>query len=302
MNLSFTKELQGSVMKSIAVVGCAVTLLATAVPVAAQSRPARDAKYRIGQIERILEGAAEHGAKGAQELFKTMLPGDFLLTDDVHVRGFSIGDWGVFFDVQMPPLESTTPWIVSTLDQSGLDITNAMRNLMSIALSTPDPSARQVNVQSVERVTLQLGMTTSSIGTPTVATQTGQPQTLTAQAPTQTARQVEAASLVSEPTRVSRTSAPAPAADNNPQAAFHAEVKAAIIEAMLEHGASLRLRPEQRLMVAIRGVDNLPRLAPGEPESPTIQITISGADLLAFTAQQLSHDEVLKRIVIEEVP
>ena len=79
-------------------------------------------------------------------------------------------------------------------------------------------------------------------------------------------------------------------------------MKAAIIEAMLEHGASLRLRPEQRLMVAIRGVDNLPRLAPGEPESPTIQITISGADLLAFTARQLSHDEVVKHIVIEEVP
>ena len=297
-------------MKSIAVLGCAATLLAIAFPVAAQSRPARDAKYRIGQMERILEGAAEHGAKGAQERFKTMLPGDFLLTDDVHVRGFSIGDWGVFFDVQMPPLESTTPWIVRALDQTDLDIVNAMRNLMSIAQSTPDPSARQANVQSVERVNLQLGLTTRSMETQAIATQTGQvstqagqSSTQTAQAPTQqtqTMRQVEAASLLAAPVNA-RTTTAAPVADD-PQAAFHAEVKASTIEAMLEHGASLRLRPDQHLMVAIRGADNLPRLAPGEPESPTIQITISGADLLAFTARQLSHDEVLKRITIEEVP
>ena len=299
-------------MKSIAVVGCAATLLAVAVPAAAQQpRAARDAKYRIGQMERILEGAAEHGAKGAQEQFKTMLPGDFLLTDDVRVRGFTIGDWGVFFDVQMPPLESTTPWIVRTLDQNDLGLVNAVQKMMSMAQATSDPVLRQSNLQAVERVSLQLGLSAQAVSgqapnVQAVSTQTAQANaqtvnTQTAQAPTaRSGRPIEAASLFAEPTKVQSPS-PAPVV-NDPQAAFHAEVKAATIDAMLEHGASLRLKPEQWFMVAIRGADNLPRLAPGEPESPTIQIRISGADLNAAAANQLSHEEVLKRVVVEEVP
>jgi hypothetical protein len=285
-------------MKSIAVVGFAATVLSAAVPATAQpAREARDAKYRIGQMERILEGAAEHGAKGAQERFKTMLPGDFLLTDDVRVRGFTIGEWGVFFDVQMPPLESTTPWIVRTL-QNDLSLVSATRNLRSMAEAMNDPAARQINLQSVERIELQLGL--SSRDAQVVNAQNGQPSSQT-----RGARPAEAASLVSDPAAAPKAPAPAPASiavADDPQAAFHAEVKAATIDAMLEHGASLRLRPEQRLMVAIRGADNLPRLAPGEPESPTIQITISGADLMAAAAHELTHDEVLKRVVVEEVP
>jgi len=291
-------------MNSIAVVGCAAISLAAAVPAVAQpSRATRDAKYRVETMERILEGAAEHGAKGAQERFKSILPGDFLLTDDVRVRGFVIGDWGVFFDVQMPPLESITPWIVRTLDQN-LDIVNAMSNITSIAEATNDPVARQINLQSVERIKLQLGLSARAVGPPNGQATNGQTLTTqTSQAPAVPgARPVEAASLVADPgaTRAQRP-VQAPIAED-PQTAFHAEVKAATIEAMLEHGASLRLKPGQQLMVAIRGADNLPRLAPGEPESPTIQITISGADLTAAASNQLTHEEVLKRVVVEEVP
>jgi hypothetical protein len=297
-------------MKSIAVVGCAAIALAVSVPAAAQpSRATRDAKYRVETMERILEGAAAHGAKGAQERFKTMLPGDFLLADEVRVRGFMIGDWGVFFDVQMPPLESTTPWIVRTLDQNDLDVANAMRNLRSIAAAINDPAARQTNLQSVERIELQLGLNTHRTDVPADNPQTANGQVVNTQASqSQGGRAVETASFVGDPSTAkvagptSRPVAAPVTLPDDPQTAFHAEVKAATIEAMLEHGASLKLKPEQRLMVAIRGADNLPRLAPGEPESPTIQITISGADLIAASSNQLTHDEVLKRVVIEEVP
>jgi nucleoid-associated protein YgaU len=306
-------------MKSIAVIGCAAMLLAVAVPAAAQQpRATRDAKYRLGQLERILEGAAEHGAKGAQDRFKVMLPGDFLLTDDVRVRGFMIGEWGVFFDVQMPPLESTTPWIVRTLDQNDLDLVNAVRIMTSMAQATNDPALRQSNLQAVERVSLQLGLSAQTISgqAPNVQTVNTQTQVNTqtvntpAAPPATQGRAVEAATFTGD-VPLARAAAPAPtpapasvsaAVPDNPQAAFHAEVKAAIIDAMLEHGSSLRLKPEQKFMVAIRGADNLPRLAPGEPESPTIYITILAADLMAAAANQVSREEALKRVVVDEVP
>jgi hypothetical protein len=267
-------------MKSITTFVCGVTLAAVA-PVAAQTPSPRErdnAQFRVAQMERILEGAAEHGAKGARERFKTMMPGDFLLTDDVHVRGFQLDAYGVFFDVQMPPLESTMPFIVRTLDQNDLTIENALRTWRANIESMNDAAAKQAQSEAFERVTIQLGVTPppSSPATQASTTRTVSAQSLTSAGP------------VVDP------------AANDPQAAYHTEVRDAVIDAMLDHGLPLRLKPEQRLTVAIRGADNLPRLGPGEPASPTIMISVSGADLNALSMAQITRDEARQRVRVED--
>jgi hypothetical protein len=271
-------------MKSITTFVCGVTLAAVA-PVAAQTaqtqnpRDLAQARYRVTTMERILEGAAEHGAKGARDRFKTMMPGDFLLTDDVHVRGFELEGWGVFFDVQMPPLESTMPFILRTFEQTDLTIENSFRTLRTTIEALNDPGARQQNSQALERVAIQMGVAPPAAS---VATQASTTRTVGAQS------LAPSAAPVVDP------------AANDPQAAYHAEVRDAVIDAMLDHGLPLRLKPEQRLTVAIRGADNLPRLGPGEPESPTIMISVSGADLTALSMAQITRDEARRRVRVED--
>lgn len=53
------------------------------------------------------------------------------------------------------------------------------------------------------------------------------------------------------------------------------------------------------LTVAARGRDGSPRLSPADTESPTIQISVRGEDLIALLARQISREDARKRIVIK---
>jgi hypothetical protein len=86
-------------------------------------------------------------------------------------------------------------------------------------------------------------------------------------------------------------------APDNPQEAFRAEVKKALIDAMLDHSAPLGLADDERLTVSARGNEDRPRLAPGDYESPIVQLTVKGSDLAAFQAKQITREEAIARIV-----
>src|SRR5262245_11245562 len=80
----------------------------------------KESRYQIGQIERLLEGAVEHGATVIRDRLLAIMPADMLLAENARARGFRLDGYGVFFDVEVPNLEGTVPWSFRTLDQNDL--------------------------------------------------------------------------------------------------------------------------------------------------------------------------------------
>src|SRR5262245_342462 len=101
---------------------------AVAPQVAAPERPnpraeaeARQQRYQIGVLERVLEGAVEHGVTVTRDRLQALaqMPADLLVSDNAHARGFRLEGYGVFFDISVPTFDATL-WTWQTLDRNDL--------------------------------------------------------------------------------------------------------------------------------------------------------------------------------------
>jgi hypothetical protein len=239
------------------------------------SQKVREARYQVGQMERLLEGAVEHGATVIRDRLQAIMPADMLLTENARARGFRLDGYGVFFDVEVPSLEGTLPWSFRTLDQNDLGLDAALRTLRSYVQQS---AGNDVNVQqALKRVELQVApMTTLASGQ-------------------STATAVQASSTGAAP------AAPAaPANDpvlNNPDEAYRTEIREALIDAMLEHSRSLAIGANEWLTVAARRSDDRPHLGI-DTDAGTVVLSVKGSDLTAFLGGQLTPEEARSRIEV----
>ena len=232
----------------------------------------RQARYQIGQMERLLEGAVEHGATVIRDRLQPIMPADMLLTENARARGFRLDGYGVFFDVEVPSLEGTLPWSFRTLDQNDLGLDAALRTLRSYVQS----AGNDVNLQqALKRVELQ-------VAPMTVAT-TGQPGAPAVQASTSDQGGVSAP--LNDPVF------------NNPDEAYRTEIREALIDAMLEHSRSLAVGPAERLTVAARRSDSRPRLGI-DTDAGTVVLSVKGSDLTAFLSGEITPQEARSRIEV----
>src|SRR5215510_5971399 len=150
-------------------------MIVAAPPVGAQTtrnRADAESRYQIGQLERVLEGAVEHGAAVTRDRLKAVLPPadtvDTLMSgENARARGFRLEGYGVFFDVLVPPFytETTLTWSLRTLDQNDLGLDSALRELRSYVQRSGDASLQQ----ALKRVELQMGPSAvSSLASPAV--------------------------------------------------------------------------------------------------------------------------------------
>jgi hypothetical protein len=85
----------------------------------------------------------------------------------------------------------------------------------------------------------------------------------------------------------------------DPNAAYREAVKAALIDAMLEHSRGLRIGPDEWLTVAAHRGDS--PLAPNEiVTSSTLVLRVKGSDLAAYDADRTTKDEVRGRVEVRE--
>jgi hypothetical protein len=236
-----------------------------------QTRLLKDSRYRIGQIERVLEGAVEHGATIMRDRLQTLMPADMLLTEEARARGFRLEGYGVFFDVEVPSLEGTLPWVFQTLDQNDLTLDHALRTLRSFVQSGNDVNLQQ----ALKRIELQMAPVAPRA--PAVAVTDAQKDAAAA-APGQRA-QVDSVL-------------------QNPNEAYRTAIREALVDAMLEHTRGLGLGPNELLTVAARRTDNRPRLARVDQEAQTVLISVRGSDLTAFLGGQISREEAIKRVSV----
>jgi hypothetical protein len=245
---------------------------------AAQTPMAREAaeqRYQIGQMERILEGAVEHGVTITRDRLQalTQTPADMLVSDNAHARGFRLEGYGVFFDVIVPSFDATLTWSLRTLDQNDLGLDSALRTLQSHVRTAGDPNLEQ----ALKRIELQM---------PSVVTRTASAQA------TSGARNATGAAL----------SVPAepPASDDpilaDPNEAYRTEVTKALKDVMLSHSSSLSIGPNEWLTIAAKGNDDRPRLAPADTDSRTRIFRLRGSDLADFLGGKITREEALQRI------
>ena len=86
----------------------------------------------------------------------------------------------------------------------------------------------------------------------------------------------------------------------DPSEAYTEEVKASLIEAMIENSGTLVIDANEWLVVAAR--DNAPGdpFMPGGQDATTLVIRIKGDDLSAFRAGRLTLEQVRERVQVGE--
>src|SRR5947199_5381032 len=144
----------------IVVGGVVLSAAAPARPARAQTNEAastpaqKQSRYQIGQMERLLEGAVEHGLNMVRDRLQTaaQVPPDLLVSDNAHARGFRLEGYGVFFDVSVPSFDATLNWTLRTLDQNDLGLQSALRTLQTHVRTSGDPSLEQ----ALRRLELQM--------------------------------------------------------------------------------------------------------------------------------------------------
>lgn len=276
------------------IVTTAIALL-VAAPLAAQApaaqRPAqRDQRYQISTMERVLAGAVEHGARVTRDRLQAIVPADMLLSDNARVRGYRLEGYGLFFDVAVPMLEGSLTWSFRTLDQNDLGLESALSALRALVEKTGDTNFEQA-LKRIELQVAPVSLTASSTADraavmPGARSLTGSAATAPADAP--------AASTAA-------ASAPAAAADpilDDPEEAYRAEVRGALMDAMLDHGTALRIAPTELLTVAARGGDDQSGLGPLNDDARTIMITVVGSDLTAYQSGRITRDEARQRMTV----
>src|SRR4051812_34314766 len=83
----------------------------------AETAAAKQSRYQIGQMERLLEGAVEHGVANIRDRLQAVGPTELLISDNARARGFRLEGYGIFFDIVVPSLDTTVLWSIRTLDQ-----------------------------------------------------------------------------------------------------------------------------------------------------------------------------------------
>jgi hypothetical protein len=251
-------------------------------PAAAAAKADADLKqsrYQIGQMERLLEGAVEHGLNMVKERLQTVaqMPADLLVSDNAHARGFRLDGYGVFFDVSVPTFNASITWSLRTLDQNDLGLDSAMKALQNYVKNSGDVNLEQ----ALKRVELQVN--------PGVLTRSTAPAPAGARLVTGSAastQDVPGAAGTADPILT------------DPNEVYRIEVTQALKDAMLDHSGSLAIAPGEWLTIAAKGNDDRPRLAPADSDSRTRIIRLKGSDLAAYLARQITREEALERIEV----
>jgi hypothetical protein len=245
----------------------------------------KQSRYQVGVMERVLEGAVEHGVTNIRDRLQTIGPTELLISDNARARGFRLDGYGVFFDVVVPSFDSTSIWTTRTLDQNDLGLESALKTLQAHIQAANDPSLQQ----ALRRLELQV--------TPIVASRaplvTGSRNATGA-----AATAVDTAEAPPLPLAAIPAQPPADPIFADPDEAYRKEVLSAVMDAMLDHSSALGIGPSEWLTVAARRNEERPRLAPADTDTRTIVIRLKGSDLNAFLARQISKEEALQRFEV----
>ena len=244
------------------------------------------ARQKIFMMEGVLERAVQLGVENLRRKIRAVMPDDALLQGSTpQVRGFRLDGYGVFFDVEVPSLRRSLAWSLRTMNENAAVLGRDLAAMRAFVQAIADPRARAEFDRILQRVQRQVG--------PAGAMERASTQ------PGPTAQSLPVAATTTQ----TPESAPAPRFDptlTDPSQAYTDEVRASLIDAMVENSGTLVLNSDEWLTVAAR--DNAPSdpFMPGGQDTKTLVIRIKGDDLNAFRAGRLTLEEVRTRVQVGE--
>ena len=263
--------------------------------VSAQAPPQPDAgqlraRQRIFMMEGVLERAVQLGVDNLRRRVRAVMPDDALLQGGApQVRGFRLDGYGVFFDVEVPALRRSLAWSLRTMNETGAALARDLAQMQAFVQAMGDARARAEMERMLQRIQRQVGPPpqpasdrVASQGLATVAAQS-LPGPGAAPAPEPAVPQQADPVLLGDPSE-----------------AYTGEVRAAMIDAMIENSGPLVIGADEWLTVAAR--DNAPSdpFTPGDHDVTTLVLRIKGSDLNAFRAGQLTLDQARARVEVGE--
>ncbi|MGH9254165.1 MAG: hypothetical protein ACRD3C_06300 [Vicinamibacterales bacterium] len=273
-------------------VGLAVVAGASGVT-SAQTAQAPDTeqirvRQKIFMMEGVFERAVQLGVENLRRKVRTVMPDDALLQGSApQVRGFRLEGYGVFFDVEVPSLRRSLAWSLRTMNESGAALARDLAAMRAFVQAIADPRARADFDRILQRVQRQMGPAAAvseraaAQGGPTVAAQSvGIPTAPPALEPS-----------------------PAPQLDASlmdPSETYTEEVKAALIDAMIENSGALVIDAGEWLTVAARDNARGDPFMPGGQDAMTLVLRIKGSDLNAFRAGHVTLEQVRGRVQVGE--
>jgi hypothetical protein len=241
-------------------------------------------RHSVRMMEAILSRAVLGGAEQLAEQLGNGSPNMSFFTGQARAHGFVLQGYGVFFHVEIPEMQQSLVMSVATLERD-LAVADTLEALRRGVNAVPEGAPKLQIEESLKRLELQVGM-------PALAD----------------ARGAAGRNMIRTADSTTTTAAPAPMPDlppvpmpvlRDPSGAYRAAIKAALIDAMLDHSRGMNIQPDEWLTVAAHRGDS--SFGPSEiVNSSTLVLSIKGSDLALYDADRTRKDEVRKRVETRE--
>ncbi len=258
-----------------------------ALPAGAQSpgaAPARaggvtrePSRMQMNIMEGILQNAVEEVQGRALEALQRAagMPAMFTLDSNSRARAFRLPGYGVFFDVDLPPIPRSVEWSFRVLD-TGAVLVGDINQLQEQIDRMKDPRTKQDLLTIVTRMQARLDAASNpSAGSAGQLPDNGTGPNKPRLVDTRTGQQAD------------------------PFRSYVDELKRTLEQVMIEYGPTIQIGADDWLHVAAREMS--PKLMPGNPTEATIDLRVKGSTLAALKAGQLTADQVMQRIEVKEI-
>lgn len=271
----------------VVLVGAGGVSAAQTPPASPDPDPAQiRARQKIFMMEGVLERAVQLGVDNLRRKIRAVMPDDALLQGSPpQVRGFRLDSYGVFFDVEVPSLRRSLAWSLRTMNETGMALTRDLAQMRAFLQAIGDPRIRADFERTLQRIQRQMApaapAAARAAATPAAATVTAQSLPL--------------------PAPPAATPEPAPAGSpllTDPSEVYTQEVRAALVDAMIENSGALVIEPGEWLTVAAR--DNAPTDPALSGDQTTLVLRIRGSDLAAYRAGRLTLEQTRERVEVAE--
>jgi hypothetical protein len=239
-------------------------------------------RHAIRMMEAVLSRAVLTGAEHLAEQLGSGNPNMSFFTGQARARGFVLDEYGVFFHVEIPEMQQSLVFSVTTMERD-MAVASTLDTLSRVVALAPEGAPKLEAEKAIERLQLQFAPLPPLRGAPQAA-------------PPGAIRSADA-TAVSE--RIDPVPTVPAATLRDPNAAYRDAIKAALIDAMLEHSRGIDVRPDEWLTVAAQRGDS--PLAPNEiVTSSTLVLRIKGSDLAIYDADRTRKEEIRQRVEVRE--
>jgi predicted RecB family endonuclease len=235
-------------------------------------------RHSVRMMEAVLSRAVLGGAEQLAEQLGNGSPNVSFFTGQARAHGFVLDGYGVFFHVEIPEMQQSLVMSVTTLDRD-VAVAGQLDSLRRAVGSVPEGASKLQAEEALKSLELLVG---PMPGLADPAGAAGRNMIRTAES-----RSVSDISPVPMPVL------------RDPSGAYREAIKAALIDAMLDHSRGMNIQPDEWLTVAAHRGES--PFGPAEiVNSSTLVLSVKGSDLALYEADRTRKDEVRKRVETRE--